>query len=177
MSPFGEDVATPETNGQRPKAHVPAWPPTPWMRRLGVMVAALAVVLVLNVIEVNLAEHDPVPTQPTDPQPIDFVGPTPADLALTQVVSYQMDTTETDPAAWSYVTEVRVVSDTVVVQVGTRSQAVVERVCRQARRYMYSPNPYGPKLRRLMIFSDPGRLIIGLDSNNDACFASRLMNP
>ena len=115
--------------------------------------------------------------QPTDPQPIDFMGPTPAGLALTQVVFYQMDKTETDPAAWSHVTEVRVVGDTVVVQVGTRSEVVVERVCRQVRRYVYSPNPYGPKLRRLLVFSDPGWLIIGLDSKIDACVASRLENP
>ena len=64
----------------------------------------------------------------------------------------------------------------VVVQVRTGSKAVVERVCKQARRYMYSPNPYGPKLRHLLVFSDPGRLSIGLDSKNDACVASRLDN-
>jgi hypothetical protein len=67
-----------------------------------------------------------------------------------------MRKTQSDPAAWAHVTQVRVVSNNVVVQVGTKSKAVVERVCRQARRYMYSPNPYGPKLRRLMIFSNPG---------------------
>jgi hypothetical protein len=65
------------------------------------------------------------------------------------------------------VTQVRVVSlSFVVIQVDTRSDAVAERVCEQVRRYLFSPSPYGPKLRRLMIFSliDPPRQLIGLDA-------------
>jgi hypothetical protein len=56
---------------------------------------------------------------------------------------------------------------------------VAERVCEQARRYMFSPSPYGPKLRRLMIFTmiDPPRQLIVLDDKNDACVPFREANP
>jgi hypothetical protein len=61
----------------------------------------------------------------------------------------------TDHGAWSQVTQVWVLGDTVTIGVNTGSEAVVERVCQQARRYIDSPNPY-PKLRRLIINSYPG---------------------
>jgi hypothetical protein len=164
MSLFGGSLQTTEPDGEPPRVPAPARPPTPWSRWWPVVVvAALAVVLVWNVVDASRVEQDRVTAQTTLGNPIDIVGPTPQDLALTQVVSSGMRKTQTDPAAWAYVAHVRVVSNNVVVQVGTKSKAVVERVCRQARRYMYSPNPYGPKLQRLMIFSNPGRLIIGLD--------------
>jgi hypothetical protein len=56
-----------------------------------------------------------------------------------------MEQTPTDPATWAHVTQVRVVSNIIVVQVGTKSKAVVERVCKQARRYVYSPQPLRPE--------------------------------
>ena len=80
-----------------------------------------------------------------------------------------MEQTQTDPTTWAHVTQVRVVSNIVVVQVGTKSKAVVERVCKQARRYVYSPNPYGSKLRRLMVLDYSELPIIGLDGKDDAC--------
>ena len=51
---------------------------------------------------------------------------------------------------------------------------MAERVCEQARRYMFSASPYGPKLCRLMIFSivSPPRQLIGLDDKTTP--ASRL---
>ena len=85
-----------------------------------------------------------------------------------------MEQTQADPGAWSHVTQVSVVSLSVVfIQVDTRSDAVAERVFKQARRYMFSPSPYGPKLRRLKIFSivSPPRQLISLDDKNDACVA------
>jgi hypothetical protein len=64
----------------------------------------------------------------------------------------------------------------VTIQVATTSDAVVERVCAQARPYMYSPNPHGPHLRRLMIISHQGPRI-ALDDKNDACLPIREENP
>jgi hypothetical protein len=179
MSLFGEPAVTPGPEGERPEAPVPARPPTPRYRQpVVVLLAALAVVLVLNVFEVNVLQPDPVRTRLTRPDmPIDLVGPTPEDIALGRIVARGLEETQTDSAAWAHVTQVRVVSNIVVIQVGAKSDGVVERVCKQARRYIYSPNPYGPKLRRLMVFSDPGRLIIGLDGKNDACVASRVDSP
>jgi len=150
--------------------------PAPWYRRPAVVVlAALAVALVLNLVEVKLLAPDPVPTQPTrPPMPFD-VDTGREDSHLGRVVAADLEQTQADPAAWSHVTQVRVVSlSVVVIQVDTRSDAVAERVCEQARRYLFSPSPYGPKLRRLMIFSmiAPPRQLIGLDDKNDA--ASRL---
>lgn len=137
------------------------------------MLATLALALVLNVIEVKLVEDHPAPTQPTHPPtPIDIVGPTPQELALTRVVADGMEKTQTDPAAWSHVTQVLAFTIGIVsIQVATKSDAVVERVCEQARRYMYSLNPYGPHLRRLLIVSRRGPRI-GLDDKNDACVAA-----
>ena len=68
MSLFGQTVMTPGPEGQRPVAPVPSRPPTPWYRRPAVVVlVALAVALVLNLVEVKLLAPDPVPTQPTRP--------------------------------------------------------------------------------------------------------------
>jgi hypothetical protein len=175
MSLFGETRVTPGPEGQRPKAPVPARPPTRRYRRPAVVVlAAVAVVLVLNLVEVKLLAPDPAPTQPTrPPMPFD-VNTGREDSHLSRVVAADLEQTQTDPAAWSHVTQVRVVSlSVVVIQVDTRSDAMAERVCKQARRYMFSPSPYGPKLRRLMIFSvvSPPRQLIGLHDKNDACIA------
>ena len=171
MSLFGPTVMPPGPDGERPASSVRARPSTPGNRWSAfVLVAALAVVLVVNVVHASLVDQDPVITQPTRLGNLaNDRGPFPEDIALTPVVARGMGQTQTDPAAWAHVTQVRVVSDFVVVQVRTRSKAVVERVCKQARRYMYSPNPYGPKLRHLLVFGDPGRLSIGLDGKNDAC--------
>jgi hypothetical protein len=157
---------------------VPARPTTPWNRRLAVVLAIAAVTLVLNVIDGKLIEHDPESPQPTRLASLENdMAPRPEDIALTQVVARGMAQTQTDPAAWAHVTQVRVVSNIVVVQVGTSSKAVVERVCKQARRYVYSPNPYGAKLRRLMVLGYSELPIIGLDGKDDACVASRLEKP
>jgi hypothetical protein len=175
MSLFGETRGTLGPEGQRPKAPVPARPPPRRYRRPAVVVlAAVAVVLVLNLVEVKLLAPDPAPTQPTrPPMPFD-VNTGREDSHLSRVVAADLEQTQTDPAAWSHVTQVRVVSlSVVVIQVDTRSDAMAERVCKQARRYMFSPSPYGPKLRRLMIFSvvSPPRQLIGLHDKNDACIA------
>ena len=178
MSLFGQTVMPPGPDGARPATPVPGRPPSPWNRWWPVVVlAALTVVLVWNVIDASQVEPDPVTTQTTLGIPTDIVGPMPQDIALTPVVSRSMGQTQTDPAAWAHVSQVRVVSSLVVVQVHTGSKAVVERVCKQARRYIYSPNPYGPKLRHLLVSSYPEQLSIGLDGKNDACVAHRPDNP
>lgn len=144
------------------------------------MLAALAVALVLNLVEVKLLTPDPVPTQPTQPPTPFDVNTGREDSHLGRVVAADLEQTQTDPAAWSHVTQIRVLSlSIVVIQVDTRSDAVAERVCKQARHYMFSPSPYGPKLRRLIIFSmiDPPRQLIGLADKNDACVSIREANP
>lgn len=181
MSLFGQTGGTPGPEGQRPEAPVPARPPIPWYRRPAVVVlAALAVALVLNLVEVKLLTPDPVPTQPTQPPTPFDVNTGREDSHLGRVVAADLEQTQTDPAAWSHVTQIRVLSlSIVVIQVDTRSDAVAERVCKQARHYMFSPSPYGPKLRRLIIFSmiDPPRQLIGLADKNDACVSIREANP
>ena len=99
---------------------------------------------VLNLVEVKLLAPDPAPTQPTRP-PIPFdVDTGREDSHLGRVVAADLEQTQADPAAWSHVTQVRVASlSVVVIQVDTRSDAVAERVCEQARRYLFSPSPYG----------------------------------
>jgi hypothetical protein len=172
MSLFGETGVTPGPEGQRPNAPVPARPPTRRYRRPAVVVlAALAVALMLNVAEVNLLEPDPVSTQPTRlGNLMNDVGPTPQEIALGRIVADGMEQTQTDPVAWAHVIQVSVFTGTIVIQVDTSSDGVVERVCKQARRYMFSPSPYGPKLRALRIYSTRGQHI-GLDDRNDACIA------
>jgi hypothetical protein len=177
MSLFGPTVP-PGPDGERPASPVRARPPTPGNRSWAVvLVAALAVVLVVNVVHARLVEQDSVTTQTTLGRLIDVLGFRPEDIALTPAVSRGMGQTQTDPAAWAHVSHIRVISKFVVVEVHTGSKAVVERVCKQARRYMYSPNPYGPKLRYLLVSSYPERLSIGLDGKNDACVAHRPDNP
>jgi hypothetical protein len=91
-------------------------------------------------------------------------APFPEDIALTQVVVNGMAETQTDPAAWSHVTQVLAFGSaggTVTIQVATTSDAVVERVCEQARRYMYSPNPSARTC----------------DDKNDACLPIREESP
>ena len=65
ISLFHGTVETPGPGGERPEAPVLARPPIPWHRRAVVALAALAVALGLNVIELKLAEQDAVPTRPT----------------------------------------------------------------------------------------------------------------
>jgi hypothetical protein len=173
MTLFDPTVMPLGPDGERPASPVRARPPTPGNRSWAVvLVAALAFVLVVNVVHARLVEQDAVTTQPRRLGILtDRLGPFPEDIALTSVVSRGMGETQTDPAAWAHVSHVRVVSRFVVVEVHTRSKAVVERVCKQARRYMYSPNPYGPKLRYLSVSSYPERFSISLDGKNDACVA------
>jgi hypothetical protein len=176
MSLFGETGGTPGPEGQRPEAPVPGRPPTRRYRRPAVvLLAALAVALVLNVAEVKVLQRDPAPTRPPRLASLENdMGPSPQDIALGRVVAADLEQTQTDPGAWSHVTQIRVLSlSIVVIQVDTRSDAVAERVCKQARHYMFSPSPYGPKLRHLMILSivDPPRQLIDLDDKNDACIA------
>jgi hypothetical protein len=158
MSLFGRTVMTPGPEGQRPEAPVPRPTTHPLVPPPGVVVlAALAVAVVLNLVEMRLLAPDPVPTQSTRP-PVPFdVDTGREDSHLSRVVSLSV----------------------VVIQVDTRSDVVAERVCEQARRYMFSPSPYGPKVRHLMIFSmiDPPRQLIGLDDKNDACVPIREANP
>ena len=98
-------------------------------------------------MEANLVEQGPVSTQSTHRgEPRDIMGSRPEDLALSVVVAQGMDEAQTDPAAWSHVTDISTIGPSVIITVDTRSKALVERICEQARRYMYSPNPYGPKL-------------------------------
>jgi hypothetical protein len=71
------------------------------------------------------------------------------------------------------VARVQVFHDTVIIRVYSGSDAMVKRICEQARRYIYAPNPYGPKLRSLMIVSSHGPGLGGLNDKNDACVAVR----
>ena len=173
MSLFGETVMPPGPEGERPEA--PARPLTPWYRRPAVVVLAAALAFALVVDRV---EHDLVRTPPTRPSRVvdDVMGSRPEDDELSRVVADGMEQTQTNPAAWAHVTQVSVSAGSVVIQVGTRSDAVVERVCEQARRYMFSPNPYGPKLRHVMVLSSRGPRI-GLDDKNDACVPIREEKP
>ena len=167
MSLFGETGMTPGADSERPQAPVPPPPPTPWHRRAVVVLVVLAVALVLSVIEVNRAEHDAVPTQSTPAgEPWNDLGPTPEDIALTPVVAAGMREAQTDPAAWSHVTQVQVVLRNVWILVDTGSRAVLKRVCEQARRYLRSAND--PEWRGLRIFTLRGGEG-GLDDLNDAC--------
>ena len=102
---------------------------------------------VLNLVEVKLLAPDPMPTQPTrPPMPFDVVTGR-DDSHLSRVVAADLEQSQADPAAWSHVTQVRVVSvSVVVIQVDTRSDAVAERVCEQARRYLFSASPWVRKL-------------------------------
>jgi hypothetical protein len=79
MSLFGGSKQTTGLEGEPPGIPVPARPPIPWNRRLVVVVlAALAVVVVLNVVEVEVLHPDPVRTRLTRPDmPIDILGPRP----------------------------------------------------------------------------------------------------
>ena len=119
------------------------------------MVAALAVALVLSVIEANRVEHETVPTQSTYPgRPWNDLGRRSDDRALTPVVAAGMQQTQTDPDAWGYVARVNVVGDIVVIHVRpSTSKAMAVRVCEQARRYLVSPDTYSPKLRDLIVVS------------------------
>ena len=146
MSLFGHMVTLPGPDGERPASPVPARPSTPWFRRLVVVLAALTALLMLRVLE-----RDPVPERPR--QTGNFGNediPRPAQIALNRAVADGMRQIRTDHGAWSQVTNVLVLGDAVIIGVNTRSVAVVERVCQQARRYIDSPNPY-PNLRRLII--------------------------
>jgi hypothetical protein len=172
---FGETGMTPGPEGERSEVSVPARPPTPWYRRsVFVVLAALAVALVLTVVEANLVERDPVSTASTHRgRHFDYRGPRLEDNMLSVVVFEGMYETQTDPVAWSHVTEVSTLGPSVDITVDTGSKAMVERICEQARRYMYSPNPYGPKMGgTLRIRSRHGDLL-GLRGKNDACVADR----
>jgi hypothetical protein len=165
----------PGPEGERPEDPLPTRPPSPCYRRsVFAVLAALAVALVLSVIEANVVEQGPVPTQSTHQgQPIDVLGPRPEDIMVSVVVTQGMDEAQTDPDAWSHVTEISTIGPSVIITVDTESKALVERICEQARRYMYTPNPYGPKLGGdLLIRSRPGSrqgVFLGLGDKNDAC--------
>jgi hypothetical protein len=160
--------------GERSEVSVPARPPGPWYRRsVFVVLAALAVALVLNVIEANLVERDPVSTASTHRgRPWNDLDPGLDDIVLSVVVFEGMYETQTDPAAWSHVTEVPTFGPSVDITVDTESKALVERICEQARRYMYSPNPYGPKMGGSLRISRHRDLLV-LRGKNDACVADR----
>jgi hypothetical protein len=172
MSLFGETEMTPGPEGERPEAPVPTRPPIPWHRRAVVVLAALAVALVLNVIEGNQVEQAPVPTQTTHQlQPIDILGPSPEDRMLTVVVAQGMEEAQTDPDAWSHVTDISTIGPSVIITVDTASKAIVERICKQARRYMHTPNPYGPKMSGDLLIRNRQRVPFDLGDKNDACVA------
>jgi hypothetical protein len=154
MSLFGEPAETPESEGERP-----------WNRWVIIVLAALTVALALTVIAAKVFPRDPAPTRPPVGRPWNDL-PSEEDIRQGRGLAANLAATQTDPAAWSHVTHVGVVQDIGFIKVNTESAAVVERVCKQARRFLYGP--IGPKLRFVTISSQAGAPL-RLTGKNDSC--------